>query len=210
MSAPDLVFQKPTELRDRFRNLGAVVEIALNTGEDPIVLASASGVSPSALVRALPRAYLAQFVPDAEAMSYQEILLALAANHALDAAVEGLVSGAVDVKSTLVTARDVMDRVSLMTAKKSTAPRRLSLTNETITKFLELEKVFTEQGLTNGQIAPEFSAFVQTKTRSAGDGTESQKDAGQEDERLARAARHEAWARKPEPEIRELLNLNDD
>jgi hypothetical protein len=205
MPESDLIFQKPTELRDRFRNLAAVVEIALKTGEDPIVLASAAGVSPSALVRALPRPYLAQFVPDAEAMSYQEILLALAANHALDAAVEGLVSGAVDVKSTLVTARDVMDRVSLMAAKKSTAPRRLTLTDETITKFLELEKVFTAQGLTNGQIAPEFADFQKTHAQGHGGGT-----ATAEDDRLARAARHEAWARKPEPEIRELLNLESD
>ena len=205
MSEAELVFRKPTELRDRFRNLERVVEIALKTGEDPIVLAAASGVSPSALVRALPRAYLVQFVPDAAAMSTQEVVLALAANHALDVAVEGLVSGMVDAKSSLVTARDVMDRVSLLGTKKATGTRRLELTEETMTKFVQLEQLFTAKGLANGEIAPEFAEFQKNQTRGVGRG-----GSASEDEQLARAAQEEAWARKPEPEIRELLNLETD
>lgn len=206
------VFARPTELRDRFRNLSAVVEIALQSQEDPIVLAHACGVSPSALIRALPRKYLVHFVPDAERMSVQEIVLALAANHALDAAVEGLVSGMVDAKSTLVTARDVMDRVSLLGTKKVQPSRRLELTDETLAKFLELEKVFTQQGLADGQIAPEFANFQKTHTQGHrdGDGGGSGQEKEGADQVLQRAAATEAWLRKPQPEIRELLNLDDD
>lgn len=212
MSESALLFKKPVELRDRFRNLEAVVQIALETNEDPIVLASASGVSPSALIRALPRKYLTQFVANAEGMSIQEVILALAANHALDVAVEGLVSREVDAKSTLVTARDVMDRVSLLGAKKVAPTRRLELPDETIQKFLELERVFTQTGLANGEIAPEFADFQKTHTQGHRDrdGGRGKEEKETHDQILQRAAEKESWARKQEPQIREILNLDDD
>lgn len=171
-------YQSPRGVRDRYRNLADLVAIALETGEDPLILAQSAGVSPSALVRALPAAFLARFIPaGVEFMTPQEILLKLASNHALDVAVLGMLDESVDAKTRVVLSRDLMDRTSLVGAKKTTPARNIQLSDQALAKLLELEKLFTTAGYDPETIPQDFAAFHRV---AGGVSEEERKDNTQE------------------------------
>lgn len=186
-------FRIPQDLRDRHTKLQHLVRIAVETGEDPLILAQSAGVSPSAFVRALPPEVLAKFIPGGtQHLTTQEIILKLAANHALDVAVQGIIDPAIDAKTKVILARDMMDRGSLVGAKKAAPSSLVQLSEQSLHKLIELERAFHGSGLAPDVIPDAFTPF-----HRSGKG-------GREDVVDGRTVDPEAWAGPDLPVVRSL------
>jgi hypothetical protein len=180
-------FKTPRNARDRYRNLSALVHIIEETGEDPLVIAHSAGVSPYALIRALPADLLSRLVPSGtEGLSTADIMLKLAGNHALDVAVESIVDPTLDVKTRVTMARDLMDRTSLVGQKQRPTQSVLTISDDSLSKLAQLERQFT-----NMTIPDEYSTFHKTGGKHEG-----------EDENADEKA--EAWTGPKMPDIRDL------
>lgn len=193
-------FTTPNRLRDKHRNLDALVKICLETNEDPLVLAAEAGVSPSALIRALPRSFLQQFLPphaDAASLPLQDILIRLASNHALDVAVTSVVGQELDARTMVSMSKDILDRASVVGHKTPPLQSRITLNDESLAKLAELERAFAQQQVPPGTIAPEFQSF-----HRIGNGSLS------EEERLM--ASQEGWNGPVHPVVRDLDFDKDD
>ena len=186
-------FLIPQGLRDRHTKLQNLVRIAVETGEDPLILAQSAGVSPSAFVRALPAEVLAKFIPGGvERLTTQEIMLKLAANHALDVAVQGIIDPAIDAKTKVILARDMMDRGSLVGAKKAAPTSNVQLSDQSLAKLVELERAFHGSGLAPDVIPDAFQPFHRSGKGGGADAVDG------------RTVDPEAWAGPDLPVVRSL------
>lgn len=187
----DTSFVRPHDPRGRHSKLEQLVALALATDEDPLVLAQSAGVSPMAFIRALPAEHLTKFIPGGVAhLSPQDILLKLASNHALDTAVQGLMDEAIDAKTRVILARDLMNRGSLVGAKHAPPATRVELSDDSLAKLVELERMFTNQGLAPDTMPAELEVFHRV-TKGGG---------GVEDGRQ----QAEAWEGPVLPEVKSL------
>lgn len=152
-------FQSPIDARDRYRNLDDLVRLVIDSGEDPLVVARSCGVSPSALVAALPRSYVSRFVPNCESLSPGELMLRLASPHALDATIDALLDPHEESRTRIVLAKDVLSRNSLVGQKTAPASSRITLSEDSLRKLVELEQAFLSSPAAPQEIAPEFRSF---------------------------------------------------
>lgn len=160
-------FQSPIDARDRYRNLDDLVRLVVESGEDPLVVARSCGVSPSALVAALPRSYVARFVPNAESLSPGELMLRLASPHALDTTIEAILDPHEESRTRMVLARDILSRNSLVGQKTAPASSRITLSDESLKKLVELEQAFLNSPASPQEIAPQFRPFHKVSDNQA-------------------------------------------